>query len=190
MSYPQNDFRDYLEHSAKGQKWKNHKYIEIRNGRYIYPEDVGKTYNYLKNRDGGYKRPGSLSDAIDNAQKFSKDARFIRDSIRSRRRFKTRVNAMDRPIVNAKIPGTKSKLGAVLGTLIGKPNGRLASELSTKSSRSAIEKRRKKLKDNEAKRKINARNAEADKNQREVQNVIDRMFKERNSKSIRKSSRR
>lgn len=29
-----------LAHSAKGQTWKNHKYIAIKNGRYIYPEDV------------------------------------------------------------------------------------------------------------------------------------------------------
>lgn len=27
----------YLAHSAKGQTWKNHKYIGIKNGRYIYP---------------------------------------------------------------------------------------------------------------------------------------------------------
>lgn len=26
-----------LYHSAKGTKWKNHKYIAIKNGRYIYP---------------------------------------------------------------------------------------------------------------------------------------------------------
>lgn len=150
MSYPQNDFRDYLEHSAKGKKWKNHKYIEIRNGRYIYPEDVSVKESSLRNRR----------------------------------------NAMDMPIVSQKVSKTKSKLGTALGVLIGKPNGRIATGIGEKSSRREIEKRRKKLKDNEAKRKINARNAEADKNQREVQNVIDRMFKERNSKSIRKSSRR
>lgn len=27
----------YIEHSAKGSTWKNHKYIRIENGRYIYP---------------------------------------------------------------------------------------------------------------------------------------------------------
>lgn len=31
-----------LYHSAEGQKWKNHKYIKIENGRYIYPEDLKK----------------------------------------------------------------------------------------------------------------------------------------------------
>ena len=36
--YPANDYRDYIEHSAG--PWKKHKYIAIRNGRYIYPEDI------------------------------------------------------------------------------------------------------------------------------------------------------
>lgn len=30
----------YLTHSAKGQTWGHHKYIAIKNGRYIYPKDV------------------------------------------------------------------------------------------------------------------------------------------------------
>ena len=41
MGYPENDWRNYLEHSAKGDTWENHKYLYIdANGRYIYPEDV------------------------------------------------------------------------------------------------------------------------------------------------------
>lgn len=36
-NYPENDYRSFLEHSSKGSTWKNHKYIEIINGRYIYP---------------------------------------------------------------------------------------------------------------------------------------------------------
>ncbi len=39
--YQQNDYRSYLMHYGKGQKAKNHKYIDIVNGRYIYPEDKG-----------------------------------------------------------------------------------------------------------------------------------------------------
>lgn len=31
-----NDYRDYLSHSAKGTKWKNHKYLKKINGRYYY----------------------------------------------------------------------------------------------------------------------------------------------------------
>ena len=38
--YPSNDYRDYLEHSARGQKWSNHKYLYITpDGRYVYPEN-------------------------------------------------------------------------------------------------------------------------------------------------------
>lgn len=28
----------YIEHSAKGTTWKKHKYIGIKNGRYVYPK--------------------------------------------------------------------------------------------------------------------------------------------------------
>ena len=35
-------YRSYLKHSAKGQSWGKHKYIAIKNGRYIYPEDLKK----------------------------------------------------------------------------------------------------------------------------------------------------
>ena len=48
-SYPDNDYRYYLQHSAKGTTWGDHKYIAIENGRYIYPEDV--------KRFGGAGRP-------------------------------------------------------------------------------------------------------------------------------------
>lgn len=40
-----------LEHSAKGQSWGKHKYIAIKNGRYIYPEDL------QKGGTGGSSRP-------------------------------------------------------------------------------------------------------------------------------------
>lgn len=33
---------DTLAHSKKGEKWKNHKYIDIKNGRYIYPSFMYK----------------------------------------------------------------------------------------------------------------------------------------------------
>lgn len=37
--YPENDYRTYLEHSAKGQTWSKHKYLYITpGGRYVYPE--------------------------------------------------------------------------------------------------------------------------------------------------------
>lgn len=43
-----NDWLDYLAHSFKGTTWGDHKYIAIKNGRYIYPEDkkTSSRYNY------------------------------------------------------------------------------------------------------------------------------------------------
>lgn len=39
--YPENDYRNYLSHSAKGKEWDNHKYLyKTPSGRYVYPEDV------------------------------------------------------------------------------------------------------------------------------------------------------
>lgn len=35
-------YKSHLEHSTKGQTWSKHKYIAIKNGRYIYPEDLQK----------------------------------------------------------------------------------------------------------------------------------------------------
>ena len=32
--------RKYLSHSSTGRKWKNHKYLRIENGRYIYPDSM------------------------------------------------------------------------------------------------------------------------------------------------------
>lgn len=61
----------YLEHSAKGTTWKNHKYISKKNGRYIYPKkSKGKgSYNSARSKkardkygrvDGGeYMGPGT-----------------------------------------------------------------------------------------------------------------------------------
>lgn len=46
----------YLEHSTKGSTWGNHKYIAIKNGRYIYPEDLKKkAANKLQQLKGRYE---------------------------------------------------------------------------------------------------------------------------------------
>lgn len=41
MDFNDANFENYLEHSKKGSSWKNHKYIRIENGRYIYSESKG-----------------------------------------------------------------------------------------------------------------------------------------------------
>lgn len=39
--YPENDYRNYLMHYAKGEKAKKHKYLYIdKNDNYVYPEDL------------------------------------------------------------------------------------------------------------------------------------------------------
>lgn len=40
---------DELIHYAKGQRARNHKYVAIRNGRYIYPDDVSGAYQGITN---------------------------------------------------------------------------------------------------------------------------------------------
>lgn len=80
--YPDNDYRLYLMHSARGQEWSKHKYLyKTSTGRYIYPEDVpdnargglstvgesrsGKAYGGSTRTFGSKKRnPTKLSDVI------------------------------------------------------------------------------------------------------------------------------
>lgn len=62
MSYPDNDYRDYLEHSSKGKRWPKHKYLYIdANGNYVYPKDVAKTAasKLMKNYSSGQIGPVS-----------------------------------------------------------------------------------------------------------------------------------
>lgn len=80
--YPQNDWRSYLMHSAKGTRWKEHKYIRIEGDRYIYPEDLKRSrigrwgagnidlFNrpILKNDDGSISTVESFSTNIDGME--------------------------------------------------------------------------------------------------------------------------
>lgn len=54
--YPRNDYRSYIQHSAKGTTWGKHKYIKKVNDRYFYPEDLKSgrsttTRNIVKDDD-------------------------------------------------------------------------------------------------------------------------------------------
>lgn len=52
--YPENDWRNYLIHSLKGQRWARHKYLYITpSGRYVYPKDTAyKTKPSITRRQG------------------------------------------------------------------------------------------------------------------------------------------
>jgi hypothetical protein len=52
--YPENDYRNYLEHSAKGKTWSNHKYVAIKNGRYIYPSTTSSKSSRPRGRKVDY----------------------------------------------------------------------------------------------------------------------------------------
>lgn len=60
----------FLAHSAKGHAWKQHKYIAIENGRYIYPEDLSKHPNARKitvyGSDDYYKQTGKSGKTLNN----------------------------------------------------------------------------------------------------------------------------
>lgn len=95
--YPDNDYRYYLEHSSKGQKWKDHKYIDIINGRYIYPavnavkSAVGTVKNkisYAKSRVGA-KLNGTVN-KIRNRKKLKAARTDIQSQIQEN---KSRLNS-------------------------------------------------------------------------------------------------
>lgn len=77
----------YLAHSAKGQTWGHHKYIAIKNGRYIYPEDLG---NY-KNINGE-----SLGTAKPDNRKKSYIEKLMDSSEAARNRIDKRKSDPDR----------------------------------------------------------------------------------------------
>lgn len=71
---------DELYHYAKGTRAKKHKYIAIKNGRYIYPDDVKKNSNapiYLDNpfltyEEAERKRKGTLNSLKSNREDIAK----------------------------------------------------------------------------------------------------------------------
>lgn len=80
--YPENDYRDYLAHSAKGSHWKEHKYTRIENGNYIYSDSTGKSkfgkygkgntdledLPIIENEDGTYDTLDTFSVGIDGEE--------------------------------------------------------------------------------------------------------------------------
>ena len=72
-AYPQNDYRYYLQHSAKGTTWKkeNPKYVSIKNGKYIYmdenpTEERINEFNVLKRKKKNARKVYKKMKEIDN----------------------------------------------------------------------------------------------------------------------------
>lgn len=70
---------DVIMHSALGQRWKHHKYIAIKNGRYIYAKakGLGKKFKKGVNNFIGYNITGNkhVKDAENYKKNIEEDAR-------------------------------------------------------------------------------------------------------------------
>lgn len=63
-----NDYRAYLQHSAKGTHWKNgHAYAYIKNGRYYYPDEIA---GGSSNRPRGHERNVTGTGTVSKGEKL------------------------------------------------------------------------------------------------------------------------
>lgn len=91
--------KDYISH---GGPWKDHKYVKIVNGRYIYPDDIknssrgptnpkdttgsdGTSYRKPKDRNDNWARSGFIRDPMENARPKKKWKENTPKSILSRK---------------------------------------------------------------------------------------------------------
>lgn len=64
-NYPLNDYRDYLEHSAKGKTWSDHKYLYITSGgRYVYPEGASRSTSKTRKKRSTVRLASSRTDTF------------------------------------------------------------------------------------------------------------------------------
>lgn len=89
--YPENDYRSYLQHSSKGTKWKDHKYIAIKNGRYIYPSKSGAGTN----AKGGWEKWRILKDTENKVQPiYDRDEEIVSKSKEKDRQYEANRKAL------------------------------------------------------------------------------------------------
>lgn len=69
MNYPDNDYRDYLEHSWG--EWKQHKYLYKKGNRYYYPGDVGNQIKTAAMRTSQKVRTGIASLSSKNRDRIA-----------------------------------------------------------------------------------------------------------------------
>ena len=102
-TWPENDYRYYLKHYAKGSQAKDHKYLYIdENGRYIYPEDKTTTE---WNR---WKANKTVENRVTRPQK--KNDKGVRDSFALYKRLKRRkFNDIGSPSLDGFVNNSKKK---------------------------------------------------------------------------------
>lgn len=127
--YPLNDFRDYIEHSSKGQKWKKHKYLYIdSNGRYVYSKDAPKTsgnhgggkstmtskksYSYGLWDDGsiGYVDVNRDDSYGGSSRKFNQSpAQRVRKAVKTAKKIKSDPKSYGKDLLISKLSEEKEK---------------------------------------------------------------------------------
>ena len=99
------EIQNNLWHSAKGQTWKKHKYIGIKNGRHIYPKSEASVGMDLKRNAQNLK--GSIQNAANQFSTAAASANIQdpRKVAYKKKRFERELN-----YAGKKINGTNTKL--------------------------------------------------------------------------------
>lgn len=106
--YPDNDYRYYLRHSAKGTTWGDHKYIAIENGRYIYPEDVKRSGIGSNRPRGRQVNVTGQANVFKQNQGIAGSHQAMQTNNKTYSRFKNRTSAQ-KMIDKAKASSVKEK---------------------------------------------------------------------------------
>ena len=77
-NYPENDYRNYLEHSFLGTQWKKAtKYLFKKNGRYYYPGDVAESTARSSSRNNSAYRTGSYDNKVSDSLRKNRVGRSV-----------------------------------------------------------------------------------------------------------------
>ena len=99
-----------IEHAAKGSTWKNHKYIRIENGRYIYPGDKMQSlrdhFNSVSKAAGSNDKLGTTKDS--NPEHPTP----TRNSVKTASKIYSTLDAVKHPGMNTPIQAENQKKDA------------------------------------------------------------------------------
>jgi hypothetical protein len=141
-------------HYAKGSHAKKHKYIAIKNGRYIYPEDVKKTSNREQEKGKAKTEQENINAAIDWRRDAPSSNRAMLTAREEQKKgFKRTINEQDKQREEAgfKRLGSENKY-VERAALKGFAERNMAATKSAKAAQEAGKKRTQAIKDAEKKR--------------------------------------